>query len=138
MTFKVNIQRSTMSGISATTTMMEVLVLCTDGPVCSSVHVSNTGSAPQYTLMNFALQESECLQTSNREARSPGRARSGDVGRGFGSSGSDAVAVCERLLAFQRHSRPSKLRGLMSAARSHIPAKFNTETLQFINQRMHI
>jgi hypothetical protein len=40
----------------------EVLVSCTDAPVCSSARVSNTSSAWQYILMKFALQESECLR----------------------------------------------------------------------------
>ena len=96
MTFKVNVKRSTLSGISTTTTtiMMEVLVSCTDAPVCSSAHVSNTGSAWQYILMKFTLQESECLRTSNREATSPGRARfdvvTAMLAEDFGSS------CCER------------------------------------------
>ena len=86
--------------------------------MCSSVRVSNTGSAWHYVLMKFALQESECLRNLNREATSPGRARFDVVTAMLAEDSglhvaSDAVAVCERLLAFQSYCRPSKLRELL-------------------------
>jgi hypothetical protein len=97
--------------------LIEVLVSCSDGPVCSSVRVNNTGIARQYNLTKFALQESECLRNSNREATKLLAERDLTMlqrcwprVRVFMSR--RCVSVCERLLAFQRHCRPSKLRGV--------------------------
>jgi hypothetical protein len=131
VTFKVDVKRSTLSGISTTTTT-SVLVSCTDAPVCSSVHVSNTGGAWQYILMKYALQESECLRTSNREATSPGRARFDDVTAMLAADS----GLMLRATLWQCPNGCWPLRGTAvlrnfgsypSAARNHIQADFNPE-----------
>jgi hypothetical protein len=93
-----------------------------------AVHVSNTGSAWQYIMMNFTLQESEGLRTSNREEASAGQARF-DVAAMLAEDSGLHVATLWQCASGCRPFRGSAvLRNFgsySSAARSHIQADFN-------------